>query len=83
MLHLVHLAHPNLNIYSVPEGSVVHIYARQEAPQISAEPPEKNSQAGNFPTEPPVIGKEPPVIGKEPPVTEKQAFVTRKQASVR
>ena len=47
---------------------MVHIYARQEAPVIPAEAPEEKSQAGNFPAEPPVIGKQPSVIGKLAPV---------------
>ena len=53
----------------------MHVYARQEAPGIPPEPPEKNSQAGNFPTEPPVIGKQASVVGKQAPVIGKQVPV--------
>ena len=66
---------PNAAYLDASKASLAHIYARQEAPVIPAEPPEKNSQPGNFPTEPPDIRKQPSVIGKQPPVIRKQAPV--------
>ena len=62
----MHLAHLNAAYLNAPKASLVHVYARQEAPVIGREPP--------------FIGREPPVIGREPPVIGKEASVIGKLA---